>query len=136
MGSQRGRLIQAEPRRQAVILIDEATETGARLFMACKEINVGRQSYYRWKSGHVTDCRKGAKKSVPRKLSEEERKKIVDTCIAKEFRDLTPYEIYVILLDIEIYTSSISTIYRVLRDHDLVHHRSLCKRPQTLILST
>lgn len=32
----------------------------------------------------------------------------------------------------KIYMGSTSTIYRVLRDHDLVHHRSLCKRPHNV----
>ena len=37
--------------------------------------------------------------------------------------DLTPYEIFVILLDMDVYIASVPSFYRVLRKHNLVHFR-------------
>jgi len=124
LGGRRGRLIEPGSRNQAVHLIDETVFAGAALGRACAELQISRHTYYRWKTGSVKDRRKGARKSVPRKLTTEERQEIIAVCTSKEYRDLTPYEIYVILLDIDIYKASISTFYRVLRERDLIHHRS------------
>jgi transposase InsO family protein len=82
----------------------------------------------RWKSGRVHDMKKNAPETVRSKLSEAEETEIISVCFAKEFADLTPYEIYVILLDRMIYIASISTMYRVLRKHNLVHFRGNTKK--------
>lgn len=79
----------------------------------------------------MTDARKGAAKSVPRRLSAEERQAIVNICCRKEYQDLNPYEIYVILLDMKIYMGSVSTFYRVLRDRGLVHFRGNTRKATT-----
>jgi putative transposase len=94
------------------MLIDEAVESGARHLMACRELCLGRQTYYRWQSGQLTDRRKGAKKSIPRKLTHEERQRVVAACTNKEFRDLTPYEVYIHLLDADLHEQ---------RVHDVPH---------------
>jgi len=86
-------------------------------------LEIDIRTYRRWKSSSTADRRKGAEKHVPRRLTEEERKKIISVCCSDELKDLTPYEIYAILLDRKDYIASISTMYRVLREHDLVHFR-------------
>lgn len=123
MGGKRGRLIPQEQRALAVELIQEATAAGARLFKACEVMEIHIRTFKRWKAGKLTDCRKGAVKSVPRRLNADERQAIIDVCCSKEYQDLNPYEIHVLLLDRKIYMASVSTFYRVLRDHDLVHFR-------------
>lgn len=123
MGGKRGRLIPVSGRTTAVALIEEAKANGARVFKACEVLEISTRTFKRWKSGKTQDLRKGSEKSVPKKITEEERKRIIETCCSKEYQDLTPYEIYVILLDIKIYIGSISTYYRVLREENLVHHR-------------
>lgn len=124
MGGQRGRLIPREQRALAVQLIEEAKAAGARVFKACEVLEIHTRTFKRWKAGMLVDRRKGAHKSVPKRLSAAERTAIISVCCSKEYQDLTPYEIYVMLLDTRIYMASVSTFYRVLRDADLVHFRS------------
>jgi len=64
--------------------------------------------------------RKGAHKEDPRKLTEEERKKIVNLCCSKQYQDLTPYEIVPILAENGKYIASESTFYRVMKHEGLV----------------
>lgn len=123
MGGKRGRLIPLNDRKIAVSLIQEAQQNGARIFKACEALEISLSTYKRWKLGKVLDLRKGASKSIPRKLSKEERDTLIEVCCRKEYQDLTPYEIQVILLDAKIYLGSVSTYYRILRAHNLVHFR-------------
>lgn len=100
-----------------------AVSAGARLERACAAVSIHPRTYNRWKAGNSIDRRKGAAKSVPRRYSDEERNQIAAVCCNDEYKDLTPYEIYVILLDKGTYLSSISTMYRVLRERGLVNFR-------------
>ena len=93
----------------AVELIEEAVTNGARLFKACEVLEISTPTFYRWKNGGRMDKRKGARKRVARKLSEEERQKIIDVACEERFKDSTPYEIVAILLDEGIYLASVKT---------------------------
>jgi len=68
--------------------------------------------------------RKGSHKRVVRKLSPEDRKAIVTLCNSSEYRDLTPHQIVPLLLNEGCYLASASTFYRVLKERNMVHHRS------------
>jgi transposase InsO family protein len=59
----------------------------------------------------------------PRALSEVERKQIKATLESEEFIDAAPATVYATLLDQGIYLSSVSTMYRVLHEHDEVRER-------------
>ena len=48
LGGSRGRAISASDRSEAVTLIDEAVNDGARLCKACKVLNITERTYYRW----------------------------------------------------------------------------------------
>lgn len=123
MGGQRGRLVTQSDRQKAIELIEEAKTEGARISKACDCLEISVRTFKRWKSGKIIDQRKGAEKHIPKKLTQEERQAIIDACCSREYQDLTPYEIQVILLDAKIYIASVSTFYRVLRAHDMVHFR-------------
>ena len=41
-------MISASDRENAVMLIDEAVSSGARLKAACEEIGINERTYYRW----------------------------------------------------------------------------------------
>jgi len=123
LGGSRGRLISEDDRALAVSLILEAKDNGARLPKACDAMGIHIRTFKRWKNETTIDKRKGASKTIPRKLSEQEEQAIISVCCSKEYCDLTPYEIYVILLDKKIYLASSSSIYRTLRKHNLVHFR-------------
>ncbi|MEM5948981.1 IS3 family transposase [Spirochaetia bacterium 38H-sp] len=107
----------------AVELLDEAVANGARLFKACEVLDISVRTYYRWKSNKTGDLRKGAAKRVPRKLTEVEKREIINISCSERFADSNPYQIVAILLEEGIYIASVSTFYRVLREYDLVHHR-------------
>jgi len=98
---------------------------------ACEMIGISVSTYGRWRcSGNQRDRRRGARKQVHRRLSEAERQRIVDVCCEDRFADLTPYAIYAILLDEGTYLASVSTMYRVLRERDLLHHRGETRHTQ------
>ena len=107
----------------AVELIDEAVTDGARLFKACEVLYISVRTYYRWKSNKTGDMRKGAPKKVPRKLTEADKKEILNISCSERFADTNPYQIVAILLEEGTYIASPSSFYRVLREHDLIHHR-------------
>lgn len=123
MGGRRGRLIPESSRIDAVVLIQEAQESGARLSKACEALKISISTFERWRKGNLVDMRKGAFKHVPRKLTKEERQEIIDICCSLEYKDLNPYRIHASLLDKGIYLGSESSFYRVLRSEGLVRHR-------------
>jgi putative transposase len=59
----------------------------------------------------------------PRALSEVERKELHRVLDSEEFVDEAPATVYAKLLDQGVYLASVSTMYRVLRDHDEVRER-------------
>lgn len=76
--------------------------------------------------------------SVPWKIPDDERAEIRDVLCSEQFCDLAPAQVYATLLDEGVYLCSETTMYRVLREHDLVgerrrgHHRSTPYEPPRL----
>jgi len=113
-----------------ILLVAEAVGAGARFERACEVIGIAARTVARWKSHDVgDDQRRGPRRSPPHKLSEEERKRILDTVNSAEFRDRSPRQIVPLLADRGDYIASESTIYRVLREEDLLHHRGRARPP-------
>jgi len=104
--------------------------SGARCFKACEVLDLSVRTYQRWKRGSHADRRKGAKRNVRRKLTAEERQKVIAAACEKRFANCTPYEIVAILAQEGTYLASVSTFYRILRAEGKLHHRSEC-RPAT-----
>jgi len=100
------------------------------LHRACEVLEIDTRTHARWKAGNILDARKGARKHVTRNLSEAERDEIVRVACSDEYRDQTPYEIVVDLLEKRKYIASTSTFYRVLRERGLVHHRRESRAPR------
>ena len=78
----------------AVTLITKARNSGVRLFKACEVLEISVSTFRRWSAGNLVDCRKGASKQVPRKLSFEEKQSIVNICCSDEYKDDNPYKIH------------------------------------------
>jgi len=93
----------------------------------CEYLGVSKRTIQRWNHFGVQDKRKGAKKIVARKLTEEERDEIYKTSCSVEYKDWNPLEIYNSLLDKSLYLASESTFYRILRDHKAIAHRQESK---------
>lgn len=103
---------------------------GARKIKCCEVLEISVRTLERWERGAACDRRKGAAKSVPRKLSEEEKKTIVSTACSETYRDCNPYEIVADLAEKGTYLASESTFYRILREVKMLLHRGDC-RPAT-----
>jgi len=110
-------------RMEAVELIREANRCGARLVKACEALEISISTFERWRSGKMTDTRKGAPKVVARKLSAEEQQRIIDISCSNEYKDKNPYKIVASLLNKGTYIASESSFYRVLREARLIRHR-------------
>lgn len=126
-------MISTQDRRDAVTLINEAVNSGARMFRACAELEFCPRTYRRWTilAGTVKpDGRPIAVRPVPANaLSEAERQKLVALSCQTEFASLPPSQIVPILADRGEYYASESSFYRVLKAHDLQHHRGRSGAP-------
>lgn len=126
-------MIGTQDRRDAVTLIDEAVASGARLFRACAELNLSSRTYRRWTEvqGEVkADQRPDAARPTPANaLSKDERQHLVAVSCQPEFASLPPSQIVPMLADQGLYLASESTFYRVLKAHDLQHHRGRAAAP-------
>lgn len=112
-----------------VELIDEAVSAGARRKVACEATGLSARTVERWRSGKTDDGRHGPNKKPANALSKAEREKFVATANTAEFRDLSPHQIVPRLADRGEYLGSESTLFRLLRERDLLHHRERSKAP-------
>ena len=139
MGGRRGRLISTQNRHMAIKLIQEAKEAGAREEKACQELGISLRTLQRWRQegAPVEDQRPHAKRPYPaNKLTHEEVQEILEVTNQEEFRSLPPSQIVPALADRNIYLASESTIYRILKYHNLQHHRGRSQKPTNRPLST
>lgn len=111
-------------------LIDEAVARGARRAPACEVLGLDRRTVQRWQRGRIDDQRRGPKRSPVNKLSDPERRRILDTLNRPEHRDLPPSQIVPRLADQGTYLASESSMYRILRDNDQAVERGRAKARQ------
>lgn len=124
----RGRQHNQEERRLILALINEAVANGARLKRAAKTIGLSARTLIRWKhQGGGDDHRNGPMREPANKLTLQEKRQIIDVATSKDFSDLSPKQIVPLLADRGKYIASETTFYRVLREHDMVHHREPSK---------
>jgi len=132
-------MISVSDRRTAIMLVEEATQAGARQKIACQELGINERTLQRWKneSTPLEDQRPIVERTVPKnKLSEEEVSLILDVVNRPEFQSLPPSQIVPILADQNTYIASESTFYRVLKSHDMQHHRGRSSKPNNKPIST
>lgn len=87
---------------------------------ACVAVDLPRATYYRTRSpeaGHA------ARRRSPRRLSDSERERVVETLISEPFRDQPVREVWAQLLDEGTYLCSIRTMYRILAENRAVRER-------------
>ncbi len=106
-------------------LIDDAVNAGARLEHCCEVMGLTARTLQRWhRHGEESfDRRFGPKTPPPNKLSEGERKQVLEVANRPEYRDRSPRQIVPKLADEGIYIASESSFYRILHDESAVHHR-------------
>lgn len=139
MGGPQGRLISSSDRIEAIKLINEARQAGARLKPACDILNISVRTYQRWvKEGQDTkDKRPIKKRKLPsNKLSEREKTEIIKVCNKPEYADLTPAQIVPLLADKGKYIASESTFYRVLKEEKQNAKRTPINKPDKKTITT
>lgn len=126
-------MITPEDRQMAIQLIDEAVIAGARQFKACEVLAISPRTLQRWKKQGLIDQRTQRQYEPANKLSVEERKKILEVVNSEEFQSQSPKQIVPTLADRGEYIASESTIYRVLRENNMMHHRGHSAEPHPSI---
>ena len=127
MGGTRGKLTSSSERQEALRLIDEARDGGARLHKACEILGISVRTYQRWRDDLI-DRRRHSSKKTTNKLSKEERAKVISISNSKEFVDLPPKQIVPRLADEGEYVASESTFYRILKEENMNAYRGKSKR--------
>jgi len=124
LGGSRGRLISSTDREQAVILITEACNAGARKSKACDILGLSMRTVERWeKENGFQDQRKLVRRVPMNKLTQEQRNMVISTTNNATYRDLPPCKIVPLLADVGQYIASESTFYRILRAENQLTHR-------------
>ena len=126
-------MISTPDRQQAVELIAEAHQSGARLKQACQALQISVRTYQRWiQDGDVkADARPLATRPEPaNKLSAEERAQVLAICHQAAYASLPPGQIVPRLADEGQYIASESSFYRILRTADEHHHRGRQRPPR------
>lgn len=117
----------SEKEKQSILnLLEENKQV--RLSTVCKYLEISARTIQRWKKDGLKDNRKGAEKSVPKKLSKEEELAIYSLCCSNEYKEMNPREVFNSLLDKGLYYASESTFYRILKKYNALAHRSESKK--------
>jgi putative transposase len=111
-------------------LIEAAVLAGARRGPACRLVGLSVRTLERWRAGAAVDARHGPHHMPANALTHAERCGILTVVTSAAYRDLSPHQIVPQLADAGRYLGSESTIYRILRDERLLHHRGRAKAPE------
>lgn len=111
-------------------MVSDAVAQGAPETQAAGLLGLSARTLQRWRAQDTGDDRRLGPKSRPHnQLSEHERKVILATVNAPEFRDLSPSQIVPRLADSGRYIGSESTLLRILRHEGQLTHRGRAKAP-------
>jgi len=106
-------------------LVDEAVAAGARQRSACEILGVDAKTLQRWRAQDIGEDRRAGPLTPPKnKLSESERREVLEVVNRPELRNLSINQVVPILADRGIYLASESTMYRVLREEGQNAHRA------------
>lgn len=112
--------------RDAVV---EARTSGLSIKRISEVTGISMRTLQRWSQELKDDRRKGSRRQVHHKLTEEERCEIIRVVNLPEYRGLTPAEIVAILAENGHYIGSERTIYRVLKEERMLTHRGPGRGP-------
>lgn len=104
-------------------------ERGVGRRRACETLGRSRASHYRHRRG-PTHGPKAPRPKSPRALTDTETDQILDVLCSERFCDQAPAQVWATLLDEGTYLASISTMYRLLRQRQMVRERrAQARRP-------
>lgn len=110
-------------------LIEAAVLAGARRAPACQLVGLSVRTVERWRVGPDADARHGPHHRPANQLTPRERDTILAVVTSAPYRELSPHQIVPQLADAGRYLASEATIYRILREERLLHHRGRAKAP-------
>lgn len=112
-------------------MIQEAQESGCRIQLACELLELDLRTVQRWrKSSSLEDNRHGPLTTPANKLTAAERAHIIDVANSPAYCNQSPSQIVPHLADNDIYLASEASFYRILKEENLLQHRSAA-RPKT-----
>lgn len=130
MGAGRGRRVDLSERNRIVDLVVTASQNGCRIHIACKDLEIGKKTFERWRDDKSGDGRKGPITRPANKLTEDEKMAILSVVNSKQYYDLPATQIVPRLADEGKYLASESSIYRILKSEGLNAHRGNRKAPK------
>lgn len=110
-------------RRQAMELIREAMQAGARKDPACVVLGLSLRTMQRWEREGVVDRRQGSRARPANALTESEREAVLARLNSREFAGASPNQVVPKLADRGEYLASEASMYRILREEKLLAHR-------------
>lgn len=123
-------MITAEERGQALTLITEAVQAGARKGPACALLGLSLRTVQRWQRAGLVDRRKGSRARPANALSETERAALLSRMNSAEFAGESPNQVVPKLADRGEYLASEATMYRLLRQEKQLAHRQRSVPPR------
>lgn len=129
-------MISGPDRIEALRLIAEATQNGARRFRACNELGLSLRTVQRWLHSDTDRRQLVYRPPPPNKLSDSERKAVLEAANQPGYASLTPHQIVPKLADEGIYLASEATFYRVLKEASQNVRRGRAKEPKRRALTT
>ena len=129
-------MIAAPDRQEAMMLIEQAVQAGARQALACRELGVSARTLQRWQHQAVDGRPHAQRPAPPNKLSQEERRAVLDAANRTDFASLTPHQIVPKLANEGNYLASESTFYRVLKEAGQGARRGRSQSPRKHVLTT
>jgi putative transposase len=95
----------------------------AGLTSACRALRVPRATLYRRRQRQEEQAKPKQRQRPPRRISDEERGRVLDELHSERFIDTSPGEIWATLLDEEKYLCSERSMYRILSENQEVRER-------------
>jgi len=132
-------MISREDRILAIDLINEAVSHGAREIKACDVLNISQRTLFRWRSKNTPDEDQRpliVRPEPSNKLTRQEKERIIQVVNSPEYKSLPPSQIVPALADKGEYIASEGTMYKVLKEYSMQHHRGLTKAPVKREIST
>lgn len=106
-----------------MIQIVEDLSQGMPVRRACQALGLSHHALYRSRRSGTVRTRAKDTPGSRRALNAEEKAQVRSTLNSERFADQAPPEIYATLLDEGAYLCSVSTMYRILREHQEIRER-------------
>ena len=128
MGALKGRWIAEDRKIDILVMIAEAKQKGVCISSACALLSIKRRRITRWslkrkQNESLKDLKPGPKTLLHNKLLPEESAQVLDLAKKEEYADLSHRTLCVTAWDLKLFFVSFSSVYRILRQANLMSMR-------------